>query len=140
MLSANPAVPLSNIDFADLHGRRLSLRTAHGREFLTHRDGLPSPEHLTPVSGTPVAGSPLTGTPILSGSGSPIEVSEVSDDELVLESRNHSRTELHENYEDGQTLYKAPSHGGIWHDDVSHRSLPPPITPLSPFPVHDGWS
>lgn len=129
MLSATPAVPLSSIDFADPHGRRLSLRTAHGREFFTHRDGLPSPEHLTPVSGTPVSGgTPLSGTPVLSGNGTPLEV---SDDELVLESANHSRTELHEHYEDGQPLYKVPSNGGIWHDDVSNRSCFQPLAPLS---------
>lgn len=114
MLSATPAVPLSSIDFADPHGRRLSLRTAHGREFLTHRDGLPSPEHLTPVSGTP-----LTGTPVLSGAASPVDV---SDDELIISSPNHSRTAFNEDYEDGETLRKVPSNGGIWHDHhVSDR-------------------
>lgn len=56
MLSSSPAVPLHSIDFHDQHRRRLSLRTHGGQEYLTAHDGLPSPEHLTPVSGTPHTG------------------------------------------------------------------------------------
>ena len=57
MLSSNPAIPLHSIKFTDDRRQGLSLVTAHGHEFYTAHDGLPSPEHLTPVTGTP-AGSP----------------------------------------------------------------------------------
>jgi hypothetical protein len=58
MLSSSPAVPLHSIDFHDNDTRRLSLRTHGGQEYLTAHDGLPSPEHLTPISGTPRAMTP----------------------------------------------------------------------------------
>lgn len=66
MLSSSPAVPLHSIDFHDGDRRRLSLRTHGGQEYLTAHDGLPSPEHLTPISGTPHAGH----TPEASDAGS----------------------------------------------------------------------
>jgi len=58
MLSSSPAVPLHSIDFHDDDKRRLALRTHSGQEYLTAHDGLPSPEHLTPISGTPRAMTP----------------------------------------------------------------------------------
>ncbi|EIW69872.1 hypothetical protein TREMEDRAFT_73643 [Tremella mesenterica DSM 1558] len=58
MLSSSPAVPLESIEFADDQRRRLSLVTAHGQRILTAHDGLPSPEHLTPISGTPGTSAP----------------------------------------------------------------------------------
>jgi hypothetical protein len=58
MLSSSPAVPLHSIDFHDGQNRRLSLRTHGGQEYLTAHDGLPDPEHLTPVSGTPRGHTP----------------------------------------------------------------------------------
>jgi hypothetical protein len=57
MLSAHPAVPLSQIK-VDPDNRRLSLHTASGHVFSTIHDGLPSPGNLTPLSETPAAGSP----------------------------------------------------------------------------------
>lgn len=57
MLSAHPAVPLSEIK-VDPDNRRLSLHTASGHVFSTIHDGLPSPGNLTPLSETPAAGSP----------------------------------------------------------------------------------
>lgn len=98
MLSSSPAVPLSSIDFEN-GGRRLSLRTAGGLELFTNRDALPSPEHLTPIDGH---------TPATSGAATPR-----SDNGS---SRHPSQVGLQEHYDDGQTLYKAPSHGGLWHD------------------------
>lgn len=62
MLSSNPSVPLHSIDFHDDDRRRLSLRTHGGQEYLTAHDGLPSPEHLTPVSGTPYHGPSPDGS------------------------------------------------------------------------------
>lgn len=105
MLSASPAIPLSSIEFDQGNGRRLSLTTAHGRQFFTHRDGLPSPEQLTPIGGTPAG----------SGAGTPLGSNSDSDPN----SRRASDNNLNEHYEDGGTLYKANSRGGIWHDDVS---------------------
>jgi hypothetical protein len=58
MLSSSPAVPLHSIEFHGNDQRRLSLRTHGGQEYLTAHDGLPSPEHLTPVSGTPRGHTP----------------------------------------------------------------------------------
>jgi len=60
MLSSAPSVPLHSIDFHDDDRRRLSLRTHGGQEYLTAHDGLPSPEHLTPISGTPGTMTPET--------------------------------------------------------------------------------
>lgn len=57
MLSAHPAVPLSQIK-VDPDNRRLSLHTASGHVFSTVHDGLPSPGNLTPLSETPAGGSP----------------------------------------------------------------------------------
>lgn len=70
MLSAHPAIPLSQIS-VDPNNRRLSLHTATGHVFSTVHDGLPSPGNLTPVGGTPAAGSPaLEPTyPLYSDSG-----------------------------------------------------------------------
>ncbi|KAL7422260.1 serine/threonine protein kinase [Cryptotrichosporon argae] len=153
MLSSSPAVPLASIDFADPSRRRLSLVTAHGQELLTHRDGLPSPEHLTPVSGTPYATTPASGSPAGSDAGS------------APPSRRESETALAgvEGARDdapgiGHTLRKVPSRGGIWHDeraasparpaapDDNHRphvpsglsftpATPPPDERASPRPV-----
>lgn len=64
MLSSAPAVPIHSINWSDDNRRRLSLVTAHGRELGIPHEGLPSPEHLTPISGgqTPVGGhTPATG-------------------------------------------------------------------------------
>lgn len=57
MLSAHPAVPLSQIT-VDSNNRRLSLHTATGHIFSTVHDGLPSPGNLTPVTGASASGSP----------------------------------------------------------------------------------
>ncbi|KAJ9096094.1 hypothetical protein QFC19_007320 [Naganishia cerealis] len=58
MLSAHPAIPLSQIQI-DPNNRRLSLHTATGHVFNTVADGLPSPGNLTPITqGTPSSGSP----------------------------------------------------------------------------------
>lgn len=96
MLSSSPAIPLSSIDFAQDHqggtGRRLSLMTANGKEFFTNRDGLPSPHVLTPVEGN---------TPTGSGTHTPRSVDD------------------REHYDQGNSLFKANSRGGIWHDEVS---------------------
>lgn len=101
MLSSTPAIPLSSIDL-DQHGRRLSLRTAGGLELFTNHDALPSPEHLTPIEGHTPAGSGAV-TPRSDYGGS----------------RQHSQTALQEQYAEGESLHKASSRGGLWHDEVS---------------------
>ncbi|ORY35871.1 hypothetical protein BCR39DRAFT_37646 [Naematelia encephala] len=111
MLSSSPAVPISSINFHDTHRRRLSLVTEHGRELLTNHDGLPSPEHLTPISGTPRGNTPADGL-------SPA----VSDSESDSPSRRGS-----DSGEDGNnftSLAKVPSRGGLWHD------VPEPAPPM----------
>ena len=84
MLSSNPSVPLHSIDFHGNDQRRLSLRTHEGQEYLTAHDGLPSPEHLTPVSGTPYHGlSPNgsnAGSAPMSRMGSEVATESSSDD------------------------------------------------------------
>jgi hypothetical protein len=116
MLSASPAIPLSNIEFApDGNGRRLSLTTANGRQLFTHRDGLPSPDALTPIGGTPAG----------SGAATPIGSNSDSDPN----SRHGSGNNLNEHYAVGTSLFKANSRGGLWHDnDVSFVFL---LTPAS---------
>jgi hypothetical protein len=107
MLSASPAVPLSSIEFApNTHGRRLSLTTAHGRQFFTHRDGLPSPDVLTPIGGTP------------HGSGAATPVGSSSDSEPHSNSRRGSGNDLRqqERYDEDNSLHKVNSRGGIWHN------------------------
>jgi hypothetical protein len=82
MLSSNPAVPLHSIDFHGDGQRRLSLRTHSGQEYLTAHDGLPSPEHLTPVSGTPRGHTPEAsegGSAPLSRRGSDITLATQED-------------------------------------------------------------
>ncbi len=102
MLSSSPAVPIHSINFADQQRRRLSLVTAHGQEIHTAHDGLPSPEHLTPISGTPYGHSPAG-----SDAGSaPI-------------SRRGSEQGQGYFFEEGTSLKKVPSRGGLWHDEVS---------------------
>lgn len=64
MLSAHPAIPLSQIS-VDPNNRRLSLHTATGHVFSTVHDGLPSPGNLTPVTGPSVQGTPAAGSPAL---------------------------------------------------------------------------
>lgn len=100
MLSSSPAVPIQSINFPDPHRRRLSLVTGHGQEIFTAHDGLPSPEHLTPISGTPYAVSPAGSE----AASNPI-----------------SRRGSAQGYtgEDGASLRKVPSRGGLWHDEVS---------------------
>lgn len=85
MLSSNPSVPLHSIEFHDDNDRRrLSLRTHTGQEYLTAHDGLPSPEHLTPVSGTPLRGptpdGSHTGSAPMSRMGSELATESSSDD------------------------------------------------------------
>ncbi|WVQ95708.1 hypothetical protein IAU59_002807 [Kwoniella sp. CBS 9459] len=112
MLSSSPAVPLSSINFADPHRRRLSLVTAHGQEIFTAHDGLPSPEHLTPISGhTPTASEP--GSNPLSRRGSD---SAVADDYST-----HETGDVGYRGARGTDLQKVPSRGGIWHDDPEPR-------------------
>lgn len=102
MLSSNPAVPISSINFADNDRKRLALVTHHGREMFTAHDGLPSPEHLTPMSGmTPAGGNtPVHGmTPM----GTPPD----SESPSLSSSRRESTTEL--NGDDGNSLKKVAS-------------------------------
>lgn len=120
MLSANPAVPLHKINFADTHRRRLSLVDAHGRELYTAHDGLPSPEALTPVTGGNTPGlSPLGGSP----AGSPGISRRTSQVDSAPISRRPSDSNLldddHGPLPDGGRLTKVPSRGGLWHDEVS---------------------
>lgn len=120
MLSSNPSIPLSSIDFADNEGRRLSLVTAEGRKMLTPHDGLPSPGNLSPVAG---------GTPTENGS----DFGEGADiaDERSRQMRYSDDDESTLNTVDVEQpvgamhhrLSKVPSRGGIWHPDprwVSH--------------------
>jgi hypothetical protein len=110
MLSSSPAIPLHSIDFDDHHQRRLSLTTAAGHRIFTAQDGLPSPEHLTPISGTP--GQTPVGTPPESESGSAPVSRRPSDMALDGDGNGYSS-------EDGTSLRKVPSRGGLWHDEVS---------------------
>ncbi|OXH41192.1 other/HAL protein kinase [Cryptococcus neoformans] len=114
MLSSNPSIPLSSIDFADNEGRRLSLVTAEGRKMLTPHDGLPSPGNLSPVAG---------GTPTENGS----DFGEGADiaDERSRQMRYSDDDESTLNTVDVEQpvgamhhrLSKVPSRGGIWHPD-----------------------
>ena len=116
MLSSSPAVPISSINWSDDNRRRLSLVTEHGREFNTAHDGLPSPRHLTPISGnTPAATTPDNGSPFGSDAGS------------AAVSRRTSEADL---LDGGASLRKVPSRGGLWHDEVS--LMPNPSSP--PWP------
>ncbi|WVR08460.1 hypothetical protein IAU60_005515 [Kwoniella sp. DSM 27419] len=107
MLSASPAVPLSSINFADGGQRRLSLVTAHGRELYTAHDGLPSPEQLTPIGHTPTASEPNSNP-----------LSRRVSDEAVVDDES---TPAGYTNQDGTSLRKVPSRGGIWHDDPEPR-------------------
>ncbi|WRT70528.1 uncharacterized protein IL334_007526 [Kwoniella shivajii] len=129
MLSSSPAVPLSSINFSDDNQRRLSLMTASGREIFTARDGLPSPEHLTPIEGV---------TPTASEPGSRSISRQTSTDDL-----SHHEEPHYERYKelDTTSLRKVPSRGGIWHEveeprapnapyyssQTSSRSSSPPV-------------
>jgi len=93
MLSASPAVPINSFSFTDGHNRRLSIVDQHGRELLTSHDGLPSPEHLTPVSGSEAGSLPV--------------------------SRRSSSQDVRVGMTGGEGLRKVPSRGGLWHDDPS---------------------
>lgn len=119
MLSSNPSVPLSSIDFADNEGRRLSLITAEGRKMLTAHDGLPSPGNLTPVTG---------GTPTENGSDMwegdiaderSRQMRYPDDDEDTLHTADMEQPGGAAAYMDnrGHRLSKVPSRGGIWHPD-----------------------
>lgn len=119
MLSSNPSVPLSSIDFADNEGRRLSLITAEGRKMLTAHDGLPSPSNLTPVTG---------GTPTENGSDMwegdiaderSRQMRYPDDDEDTLHTADMEQPGGAAAYMDnrGHRLSKVPSRGGIWHPD-----------------------
>ncbi|KAK4688262.1 hypothetical protein P7C73_g1847, partial [Tremellales sp. Uapishka_1] len=114
MLSSSPAIPLSSINFAQ-NGRRLSLVTAHGQELLTAHDGLPSPEHLTPIQGHTPTDSPSPGT---------------SEDGSRPVSRRGSDMALNDaggggggggykaasGNDEAHHLKKVDSRGGMWHD------------------------
>ncbi|TXT03891.1 hypothetical protein VHUM_04314 [Vanrija humicola] len=106
MLSSAPAIPLQSIDFLNGgNGRRLSLVAANGREFLTNRDGLPSPGVLTPIEGhTPADTPPESATP--SETGTPPQ-------------QHDRRKSMFQDVDDGGSIRKVPSRGGIWHDNVS---------------------
>ncbi|KAK8850363.1 hypothetical protein IAR55_004281 [Kwoniella newhampshirensis] len=112
MLSSSPAVPLSSIDFSDSGRRRLSLVTAHGQEIFTAHDGLPSPEHLTPITGTPMSGN----TPMGSEAGSAPISRRAS--EMMLNDDPQPAGEHPAGYHraHGADLTKVPSRGGFWHD------------------------
>lgn len=112
MLSSSPAVPISSFNFADGSRRRLSLVTEHGKELYTAHDGLPSPQHLTPITGqTPAEHTPEEGnTPNESPHGS----RQVSRRASTLDQGG---------VEDGGSLRKVPSRGGLWHDEVSYYPL-----------------
>ncbi|WVQ86026.1 hypothetical protein IAT38_008194 [Cryptococcus sp. DSM 104549] len=105
MLSSSPAVPLSSINFAG-GGRRLSLVTHEGRELFTAHDGLPSPEHLTPITGNTPTDSEAGSAP-LSRRGS----------DMHLDGQQHAASRDGAVHSDGASLKKVPSRGGIWHDD-----------------------
>ena len=108
MLSSNPAVPISSINFADDDRRRLSIMTHHGREMFTHHDGLPSPDVLTPIGHTPAEGNtPLTRSPV----GTPPD----SEPPSLSGSRRGSAANVGYQGEDGDSLKKLTSH----RDDVS---------------------
>lgn len=123
MLSSAPAIPLQSIDFLNGgNGRRLSLVTASGREFLTNRDGLPSPNVLTPIEGhTPADTPPESATP--SETGTPPEsegTTEYPGVAAAAASAQHDRRKsMFGDIEDGGSIRKVPSRGGIWHDNVS---------------------
>lgn len=111
MLSSNPAVPISSINFADDDRKRLALLTHHGRELYTAHDGLPSPDNLTPMSGnTPVDGNtPRSGmTPI----GTPPD----SQSSSLAPSRRPSHVVSSSSEEDDHALRKVPSN----REEVSH--------------------
>lgn len=123
MLSAKKPVPISGFQFSP-DGRRLSIHT-EGRTITSH-EGLPSPEHLTPINGTP-AMTPRDGSPTGSDTDSPAMSREVSE-------------APHWNGQDGGALSKVNSRGGLWHEDVSDESFPD-ITPsqVSYLSVHLGY-
>jgi hypothetical protein len=108
MLSSNAPVPIHKFDFSG-DGRRLSIHTAHGR-VLNSNDGLPSPEHLTPITGNTPAMTPRGGSPIGSPTESPAMSRMGSDADF-----NAPQWEG----QDGGELKKVNSRGGLWHDDVS---------------------
>ncbi|WVW81093.1 hypothetical protein I302_103084 [Kwoniella bestiolae CBS 10118] len=124
MLSSSPAVPLSSISFGDGNQRRLSLVTASGQELFTARDGLPSPEHLTPITGatTPNVSEPPSQPLSRRGSSNNITGEEQFHDEpqdvpLHTEPEYEKYKEL-----DSTSLRKVPSRGGIWHEVEEPRA------------------
>ncbi|WWD08527.1 hypothetical protein V865_006639 [Kwoniella europaea PYCC6329] len=121
MLSSSPAVPLSSISFGDGNGRRLSLVTASGQELFTARDGLPSPEHLTPITGASTPNNlseppsqPLSRRPSV---GNEEFHDEPQDVPLGAEPQYEKYKEL-----DSTSLRKVPSRGGIWHEVEEPRA------------------
>lgn len=80
----------------------------------TAHDGLPSPEHLTPISGhSPPEG--VTPTSVRSPMATPPASTPIS--------RNGSQLVL--DGDEGTNLRKVPSRGGMWHDhEVSNQILP----------------
>jgi len=124
MLSSSPAVPIHRFDFSG-DKRRLSIHTAHGQT-LTSNEGLPSPEHLTPITGNTPAMTPHGGSPDGSESGS----ADVS--------RRPSQVDFRAprwEGQDGGELTKVNSRGGLWHED---GNLPPPAPRMMPRQISPG--
>ncbi|WWC92075.1 uncharacterized protein L201_007029 [Kwoniella dendrophila CBS 6074] len=138
MLSSSPAIPLSSISFGDgEHGqRRLSLVTAQGRELFTAKDGLPSPESLTPIRGETGENTPSNLSEPPSQPLSRRQSSSNFNDSATINTMTTTATDnnsvfhdepqdipLHQEpqYEkykelDTTSLRKVPSRGGIWHE------------------------
>ncbi|WWC65450.1 uncharacterized protein I303_108068 [Kwoniella dejecticola CBS 10117] len=131
MLSSSPAIPLSSISFGEGGNRRLSLVTASGQELFTARDGLPSPEHLTPITGatTPANASEPPSAPLsrrqsadtTNTSSASLFHDEPQDVPLHTEPTYEKYKEL-----DSTSLRKVPSRGGIWHEVEEPR--PPNVS------------
>ncbi|WWD20546.1 hypothetical protein CI109_105022 [Kwoniella shandongensis] len=118
MLSSSPAIPLTSIDFSDSGRRRLSLVTAHGQEIFTAHDGLPSPEHLTPISGTPMSSNTPMGSEPNSAPLSRRGSDMVLDKQYTLDAEGGRGRNTGAVYhpQHGADLTKVPSRGGFWHD------------------------
>ena len=122
MLSSSPAVPISSFTFPDQHRRRLALVTEHGKELFTAHDGLPSPEHLTPISGTPHSSvTPNDGSPTGSDTGSAAVSRKGSESYISGGGGGGGRGGGVSG--DGTSLRKVPSRGGLWHDEVGVKWL-----------------
>lgn len=139
MLSSNAPVPIHKFDFSG-DGRRLSIHTAHGKTLTSH-DGLPSPEHLTPITGNTPAMTPRDGSPTGSDTDSPM-MSRTGSDAGFSAPRWEGQ--------DGGELKKVNSRGGLWHDDVSICTGPgrsakklflcPPLSNYNPVRLgHRAW-